>query len=164
MHLRMQRTEWKYDRKPPKSYFECCQFHWSVVLANQEELHRHSFLLCASGGAGAMCEQGESPGQGTRGGKDFGALAHHLQQQPAAKHHQVRRDALKRICYLGFLWGRGEKRRWGGNNRALSQDKLIHHGLYGQRKHPSELVQFISHMETNYTAGISSSLKGAGLL
>lgn len=116
MHLRMQQTEGKDDRKPPKSYFQCCQFHWSVVLANQEELHRHSFLLSASGGAGAMCEQWEGPGQGTCGGEDFGALTHHLQQQPAAKHithHQVRGDALKMICYLGYLWGRWEKRRWG---------------------------------------------------
>lgn len=57
--------------------------------------------------------------------------------------------------------GKMGKEEVGGNNQALSQDKLIHHG---QRKHPSELVQFISYMETNYTAGISSSLKGARLL
>lgn len=39
-----------------------------------------------------MCKQGEGPGQGTRGGEDFGALTHHLKQQPAAKlvtHHQA---------------------------------------------------------------------------
>lgn len=87
----MQQTEGKDDGKPPKSYFKRCHFHWSIVLANQEELHCHSFLLCASGGAGPMCKQGEGPGQGTRGGEDFGALTHHLKQRPAAKlvtHHQ----------------------------------------------------------------------------
>lgn len=65
--------------------------------------------------------------------------------------------STKRICYPGFYWG---KKEVVGNNRALSQDKLIHHILHRQRgrvKYPSELGQLISHMEMNYTAGISSS-------
>lgn len=85
-----------------------------------------------------MCEQGEGPGQGTGGGKDFGALTHHLQQQPQQNSHTTQggKDALKTSCYLGFYWGRGGKKEVAGNNRALSQNKLIDHVLHGSVEVP----------------------------
>lgn len=55
------------------------------------------------------------------------------QQQNSSHTTRVWKDTLKRICYLRYYWGRGEKRRWVANNRALSQDKLIHHVLHGLR-------------------------------
>lgn len=63
-----------------------------------------------------MCEQGEGPGQGTGGGKDFGALTHHLQQQPQQNSHTTTggQGCTENELLPGVLLGKRREKGGGG--------------------------------------------------